>query len=133
MSSRASPTIATSSSEPSASRAAAAWRSRARSLRTYLIVMMLAAALPVLIASIYTVQHVARSYRDNNLRRMLDTTKNLGHIIESDLASRAAMLQAYAANATRWASSMPWADVGALLIPAPTYRASRLRCVRGWG
>ncbi|WP_395024531.1 diguanylate cyclase domain-containing protein [Comamonas odontotermitis] len=85
--------------EPVAARGPAASRWRARSLRTYLIVMMLAAALPVLIASIYTVQHVARSYRDNSLRHMLDTTKNLGHIIESDLASRAAMLQAYAANA----------------------------------
>ena len=72
---------------------------RARSLRTYLVVMMLAAALPVLVASIYTVQHVARSYRDSSLHRLLDTTNNLGHTIENDLASRAAMLQAYAADA----------------------------------
>lgn len=104
MSSPAARSSVTSLQEPaakpdSAAPHSAAPRWRARSLRTYLIVMMLAAALPVLIASIYTVQHVARSYRDNSLRRMLDTTKNLGHIIESDLAGRAAMLEAYAANA----------------------------------
>ena len=138
MSSRASPTIATSSSEPSASRAAAAWRSRARSLRTYLIVMMLAAALPVLIASIYTVQHVARSYRDNNLRRMLDTTKNLGHIIESDLASRAAMLQAYAANAgaedaeamARWLALTGLNSDSMLIVTAPSSNSPLLVSAR---
>lgn len=99
MSSPVARSFATPLQEPAAARGPVASRWRARSLRTYLIVMMLAAALPVLIASIYTVQHVARSYRDNSLRHMLDTTKNLGHIIESDLASRAAMLQAFAANA----------------------------------
>ena len=72
---------------------------RPRSLRTYLVLLMLAAALPVLIASVYTVQHVAKSYRDSSLNRLLDTTNNLGHTIESDLTNRAMMLQAYAADA----------------------------------
>lgn len=71
---------------------------RARSLSTYLVLLMLAAALPILAAGIYTVQHVAQSYRDSSLNRMLDITSNLGHAAESDLLSRASMLQAFATD-----------------------------------
>ncbi len=100
---------------------------RARSLRTYLVVMMLAAALPVLVASIYTVQHVARSYRDSSLHRLLDTTNNLGHTIENDLASRAAMLQAYAADAAsadsealaKWLSLTGMSADSVLIVTSP--------------
>ncbi len=69
-----------------------------RSLSTYLVLLMLAAALPILAAGIYTVQHVAQSYRDSSLNRMLDITSNLGHAAEADLLSRASMLQSFAAD-----------------------------------
>jgi hypothetical protein len=70
----------------------------ARSLSTYLVLLMLAAALPILAAGIYTVQHVAQSYRDSSLNRMLDITSNLGQAAESDLLNRAGMLQSFAAD-----------------------------------
>ena len=70
----------------------------ARSLSTYLVLLMLAAALPILAAGIYTVQHVAHSYRDSSLNRMLDITSNLGQAAESDLLNRAGMLQSFAAD-----------------------------------
>ncbi|WP_339557217.1 diguanylate cyclase domain-containing protein [Comamonas sp. MYb396] len=70
----------------------------ARSLSTYLVLLMLAAALPILAAGIYTVQHVAQSYRDSSLNRMLDITSNLGQAAESDLLNRASMLQSFAAD-----------------------------------
>ncbi|WP_460553534.1 diguanylate cyclase domain-containing protein [Comamonas piscis] len=70
----------------------------ARSLSTYLVLLMLAAALPILAAGIYTVQHVAQSYRDSSLNRMLDITSNLGQAAEADLLSRATMLQAFGAE-----------------------------------
>ena len=69
-----------------------------RSLSTYLVLLMLAAALPILAAGIYTVQHVAQSYRDSSLNRMLDITSNLGQAAEADLLSRAKMLQAFGAD-----------------------------------
>lgn len=71
---------------------------RPRSLRTYLSLLMLAATLPVLSGSFYIVQHVAKSYRDSSLHRLLDTTNNLRHSIEADLAAHATMLQVYAAT-----------------------------------
>ncbi len=70
----------------------------ARGLSTYLVMLMLAAALPILAAGIYTVQHVAQSYRDSSLNRMLDITSNLGQAAESDLLGRAAMLQSFAVD-----------------------------------
>ena len=72
---------------------------RAYGLRTYLLALMLAAALPVLFASMYTVWHVANTYRDSSTHRLLDTAENLGHTIEADMANRARMLQAFAAEA----------------------------------
>ncbi|MCS4295104.1 diguanylate cyclase (GGDEF)-like protein/PAS domain S-box-containing protein [Comamonas sp. BIGb0152] len=93
-SSTLSPPEATLSNGPALEPVAA----RARSLSTYLVLLMLAAALPILAAGIYTVQHVAQSYRDSSLNRMLDITSNLGHAAESDLLGRAAMLQSLAAD-----------------------------------
>ena len=127
-------TIRTQPHEKAAARPHVAPVWRARSLRTYLILMMLAAALPVLVASIYTVQHVARSYRDTSLHRLLDTTTNLGHTIENDLANRASMLQAYAADAAtadseamaKWLSLTRMSADSVLIVTTPTTESPEL-------
>jgi len=98
MPSRRPLTLLTAAAMPSNGHAMDGMVTGGRSLSTYLVLLMLAAALPILAAGIYTVQHVAQSYRDSSLNRMLDITSNLGQAAEADLLSRAKMLQALGAD-----------------------------------
>ncbi len=127
-------TLYSDSSNPASATSSPGITGRARSLRTYLLWLVLVTVLPIFFASIYTVQHIAYTYRDNSLHRLLDTTNNLGHTIEGDLANRAAMLQAYATDAAtadsqamaKWLQLTGMSDDSVLIVTSPSNESPQL-------
>lgn len=93
-----SSTAADSHGDKAAPRPAGQPVRRGPGLQTYLMLLMLAAIVPMLIASIYTVQHVAYAFRSSSLRYLGETATRLAHTAENHQDYRARLLQAYAAD-----------------------------------